>query len=242
MEITEHIAVLRAEGDRLAAAAARTGPDTPIPTCPEWRMRDLVRHIGGVHRWATAVVTERRTQPPAEVTAPWPEDAALVEWYREGHRQLVTALETAPPDLACWTFLGATTPLAFWARRQAHETTIHRADAEIAAGATTAVSPALAADGIDELLRGFLSRRRRGWRVDPPRRLHLRANDARAGWLLLLGEHGVEVLDGDGAADCEVVGDASDLYLLLWNRRGAEGLAVRGDAGVLDAWRETVRI
>lgn len=33
----------------------------------------------------------------------------------------------------CWTFLDAPSPLAFWARRQAHETAIHRADAQLAA-------------------------------------------------------------------------------------------------------------
>jgi uncharacterized protein (TIGR03083 family) len=242
MEITEHLAVLREEGDRLAAVAARTDPGTPIPTCPQWRMRDLLRHIGGVHRWATVVVAERRTQPVAERAGPWPEDAALVEWFREGHHRLVAALEAAPADLACWTFLRAPSPLAFWARRQAHETAIHRADAESPAGVPTPVTPATAVDGIDELLRGFLSRRGSRMRTDPTRMLRLRADDAGAGWLVVLGEHGVEVREESGIAGCEVMGGASDLYLLLWNRRGTEGLAVRGDAGVLDAWRETVRI
>lgn len=242
MEIPEHLAVLRVEGDRLAAAAARTRLDTPLPTCPRWRMRDLLRHIGEVHRWATVVVAERRTQPAGERTGPWPQDAALVEWFREGHRQLVAALESAPADLACWTFLRAPSPLAFWARRQAHETAIHRADAESPAGEMTPVTAATAVDGIDELLRGFLSRRGSRLRTDPPRTLHLRADDARAGWLVVLGEHGVEVREEGVTAACEVVGAASDLYLLLWNRRGPEGLTVRGDAGVLDAWRETVRI
>ncbi|MGI5037925.1 maleylpyruvate isomerase N-terminal domain-containing protein [Streptomyces sp. JAC128] len=33
-----------------------------MPTCPGWRVRDLIRHTGMVHRWATGmVVDESRT-------------------------------------------------------------------------------------------------------------------------------------------------------------------------------------
>jgi uncharacterized protein (TIGR03083 family) len=196
----------------------------------------------------------------------WPEDAALVAWFREGHAALVRALEAAPPDLACWAFLPAPSPLAcwaflpapsplaFWARRQAHETAIHRADAESAGGPITAFPPAFAVDGIDELLFGFLSRPRKRLRADPPCTLYLSAADAAREWLVRVGpervevrsEDGIEVRSGDGdglgAGDCSVRGSASDLYLLLWNRPTPEGLAVRGDATLLDLWRQAVRI
>jgi hypothetical protein len=43
------------------------------------------------------------------------------------------------------------------ARRQAHEALIHRTDAELAAGVTvTRADAALAADGVDDLISGFL--------------------------------------------------------------------------------------
>ncbi|MGH2557248.1 MAG: maleylpyruvate isomerase N-terminal domain-containing protein, partial [Actinomycetota bacterium] len=58
METAEYLAELRRQGDLLGAAAERTDLDTPIPTCPEWRMRDLVQHMGDVHRWAAAHVAE----------------------------------------------------------------------------------------------------------------------------------------------------------------------------------------
>jgi MDMPI C-terminal domain len=45
-----------------------------------------------------------------------------------------------------------------------------------------------------------------------------------------------------GPADCDVTGPAADLYLMLWNRRGASGLDVRGDAGTLAAFREHFRV
>src|SRR5204862_2895326 len=99
-----------------------------------------------------------------------------------GHAALVTALEAAPEDLACWTFLPAPSPRAFWARRQAHETAIHLADAWSASGESASFSPAFAADGVDELLYGFGGRRRAGMRTTVERTLALRATDRDERW------------------------------------------------------------
>ena len=97
-------------------------------------MRDLVRHIGGVHRWATGYVGDRRTEmwdvDHEDIAGTWPADLDLIDWFREGHTRLVHTLASAPPDLDCFTFLAAPSPLAMWARRQAHETAMHRFDAE----------------------------------------------------------------------------------------------------------------
>ena len=56
------------------------------------------------------------------------------------------------------TFLPAPSPLAMWARRQAHETAIHRYDAQHATGTSAGFDPAFASDGIDELVSGFAPR------------------------------------------------------------------------------------
>ena len=69
-------------------------------------------------------------------------------------------LATADPALECATFMAAPSALAFWARRQAHETAIHRADAESASGVVPDYAPDFAADGIDELIMGFGQRRK----------------------------------------------------------------------------------
>jgi hypothetical protein len=39
-----------------------------------------------------------------------------------------------------------------------------------------------------------------------------------------------------------VTGDASELYVLLWNRRDAAGSEMDGEPDLLDLWRETVQI
>jgi uncharacterized protein (TIGR03083 family) len=247
MEISEHIAHLGEEGERLAGAAAAAGLDSPVPTCPGWRVRDLVQHLSGVHRWATAYILTGNPRPTTEaedaVLFAAVEDGELIPQFRRGHAALVAALEGAPAGLACWTFLAALSPLAFWARRQAHETAIHRVDAEAAAGLTSSCAPELAADGIDELLRGFLSRPRGRLVADPPVSLGVRTTDTGDTWTIHIEPAGRRVTPGAEDADCRVSGAASDLYLLLWNRRSADrAVGVEGDGAVLDLWRERATI
>jgi len=62
VEVSEHLDAFGAEGLALASAARDAGPEALVPTCPGWRVRDLIRHTGMVHRWATGmVVDESRT-------------------------------------------------------------------------------------------------------------------------------------------------------------------------------------
>lgn len=246
MDFPDLIGALRREGALLPAAAERAPSlDAAVPSCPDWNVRDLLRHVGGVHRWATAIVTRTRTEPfdPfAELEGHWPVDDALVDWFREGHLALVTALEQAPADLQCFAFLPAPSPRAFWARRQAHETGIHRADAEGAAGPITPYEADVAVDGVEEMLFGFASRPRSKLVSSTPRTLQLHASDAARNWRVAVGPDGPAITREHGPADCSVSGTASDLFLLLWNRRAADGLQVDGDPAVLELWRENVRI
>lgn len=246
MDLIDHIAAVDREGRLLAAAADRAGLDAAVPTCPGWTVRDLVHHLGCLQRGAAWFVTTGHREPPGRADterlfAAAPPDP-LLPWFREGHAALVEALRGADPAVVCWQPLPAPSPLAYWARRQAHETAVHRVDAELAAGApVTACDPAFAADGIDELLL-FFGGRTGSLVADPPVTLAIRAADAARGWTIRIGAEGRTIAPGAGPADCAVGGPASDLYLLLWNRRGAAGLEVEGDRGVLDLWRERARI
>lgn len=251
METAEHIRALDKEGRLLAAAARKAGTDAEVPTCPDWRVRDLVRHMGGVHRWATAFVAEGHTSPRPFGSDPDLDSEALLTWFEEGHRRLVDTLRAAPADVECWSFLPAPSPLAFWARRQAHETAVHRADAESALGGAPG-DPAgdFAVDGIDELLLGFHARGRSRARSETPRVLRVRATDTDAVWTVRLsseppvterteasGAKDTEHAEGAKDADCEIVGPAPRLYLSLWNRLPFP--AVTGDPSLAELWRET---
>jgi uncharacterized protein (TIGR03083 family) len=247
MRIDEHIAALRREGHLMADAVSRADPDASVPSCPEWTVRELTHHLGRVHRWASTYVRDARTEMMAsdEAELCWgamPGDANLVDWYRQSHAELVDVLEAAPDDLACWSFLPAPSPLAFWARRQAHETTIHRVDAELATGATTAVGAEFAVDGIDELLMCFFSRRRNRLRTDGASTLAVAATDADAAWLVHIGPEGARAERGTGPSDAGLTGPAEVLYVGLWNRRPLDAAEVSGDAGLVELWRDRATV
>lgn len=248
MTIDEHLEALQREGEMLAGAAERVDPGAGVPSCPEWTARDLVHHIGRVHRRAAHYVREARRHQikdraeSQEIYGPMPGDAALVAWYREGHGRLVEALRDAPADLACWTFLPAASPRAFWSRRQAHETAIHRYDMELALGAPAGYPAEFATDGIDELVMGFLGDASRSFRSGLSGRLAVNTTDTDGSWRVELGPDQPRSSRGPGPADCTVSGLADTLYPLLWNRTGPEAVEVSGDAGLLEAWRRTVVI
>jgi uncharacterized protein (TIGR03083 family) len=250
VDIPSHIAAVRGEGALMAAAVAQADPDGAVPPCPDWTVRDLVRHMGGVHRWATGFV-RGRTEPQQadldEVVGTWPADTGLASWLAQGCAELVAALTEAPDELECWTFLPAPSPLAMWARRQAHETAMHRVDAQLAAAHPLSPwTPVFAADGIDELLSLFVPRRSTALRADPPVTMAVVCADVDASWLLRLDEHGVTTTPSTGrdldSAHCTVTGRAGDLYLALWNRAGADDLTVAGERAVLGRFSEGVRI
>lgn len=232
MDVATHVEHLEADGRLLGEAAVRAGWDAPVSAC-RWDVRELVTHAGGVHRWATAVVGARPdADEAASAVGTGPADDALLDWFREGHTALVAALRTAPRDLDCFTFLPAASPLGFWARRQAHETAIHRADAESACGAIAAFDVAFAQDGIAEMLLGFA--RRRTNVINSVGSMALRPNDGGAAWLVTFGGEQVTATESGADAPAVVAGSSSDLYLWLWNRPSA--VEVSGDAGLAKLW------
>ncbi len=241
MEISELVNCLDREGKLLTAAAESAGSGAEVPTCPGWQVRNLLRHTGMVHRWAAAYVTAGHNAYHPDEGEPDLDGDALLGWFREGHALLVAALSEAPKDLECWTFLPAPSPLAFWARRQAHETAVHRADAESALGAgLSPLRPEFAVDGIDELLRAFHAREKSRVRTEVPRVVRVRATDAGDVWTVRLSPDGPPQAERteEGSADCELSGPAEKLYLALWNRLPLSAITLSGDAELAQLWRE----
>jgi uncharacterized protein (TIGR03083 family) len=238
MQTAEFLEILDREGRLLAAAAEEAGLDAPVPACPDWRVRDLLRHTGTVHRWAAGVVADAETAPRPFPDSPDIDGTELTTWYREGHHRLVDTLNGAPWDLTCWTFHPAPvpSPLAFWIRRQAHETTVHRYDAEAARGGPASpIGTDFAVDGIDELLRGFHARARSRVRSESPRVLRVRTADTDAAWTVRLSAEPPVTEPGALAeATAELAGPADQLYLALWNRVPVP--TVTGDPALAGLW------
>lgn len=241
MDIDDHLALLAWEGQRLGDVAAATPMDAHIPGCPGWDVDALLRHIGDVHRWAASVVRERAPERiRADFSGPSDRDP-LLAWYRAGHAELLTELRATTPDDRFWMWGDAPSPLAFWARRQAHETAVHRLDAEQAAGLPSMFGAEAAADGVDEWLM-LASRSRRAKVPDGRGRvLALQSTDSPSRWYATLDPDKLRVATDRRDADCTVNAASGELFALVLNRRDPDGLDVRGDADVLRAWRESVR-
>ena len=252
MEIAQHITFVGQEAELFAEAARRGGLEADIDSCPGWNMRDLVRHLSEIHLWAAARVAKRtsklfpddiseHTESWPELAVFWPDDIDLVDWYLETNANLVQALESASPADDIPTFLPAPSPLAMWARRQAHETAVHRFDAQNARGAGSGFDPVFASDGIDEMVSGFAPRAEE-FPTTSPRTMLVHAEDTEDRWHLTLAADGITTVRGDGPADVTLSGDASDLYLALWNRGDDSWITVEGDRELLDLWHNNKRV
>lgn len=248
---TDLLAILDAEANRLAREAGRVLPTDAVPTCPGWTVRDLVSHVGGVYRWATTIVAQGRTAGPEDdgafFTAPV-DDEELLPWFVHGADDVVRTLRAAPDDLRAFVFLKNAPPAKlFWTRRQAHETTIHRVDAQAArlgrmpSTAEAGIPTTLAVDGLDELLTGFVPRRSSRLRTDEPFRSVVAATDARVAWTVSVSAEPPVVVEGaDPTAHSHLTGTAAALYLGLWNR--GDDVAETGTVDLLGHWRDQVRV
>jgi uncharacterized protein (TIGR03083 family) len=239
------IDAIRREGDALGAVVPA---DIDVPTCPGWTLVDLYHHLGSVHRWQLAQVDApdpSELQPPPKVEPPTdPED--LVDWLLDGVDQLADRLEVVGPEHPTASWFGPR-PAAFWARRAAHETAVHRWDAEAAVTSPRPFEPAQGVDILDELFEVFVPRRldRQPW-PDPPATLHLHATDVEGDvggeWMVRLAGSAVEVEHAHGKGDVAVRGPASDLALVMFGRLPIARLEVFGDPGLIDRWHAAVKL
>ena len=235
----------------LAEILAEHDQSLPIPTCPEWTLRQLVTHVGRAHRWAAEITRTRseafipfREVPDGKLPADRAEQCA---WLRAGAARIVGAVRAADGDLV-WSFTGPV-PASFWLRRMAHETLVHRADAQLAAGAEPepVIEPEVAADAIDEwlmLLTGGTvgNAGDRAKALPAGAGLHLHATDdglgGRGEWMIRHDAGGLTVEPGHGKGDAALAGPAVSLLLVLMRRRPVADPAVTvyGDSAVVAGW------
>jgi uncharacterized protein (TIGR03083 family) len=245
-----YFAEIEASTARLAEILAEHDQSLPIPTCPEWTLRQLVTHVGRAHRWAaeitrtrSAVVIPFRAVPDGKL----PDDRAeQLAWLRAGAARIVDAVREADGDLV-WTFTGPA-PAGFWSRRMTHETLVHRADAQLAVGAEpeSVIAAEVAADGIDEwlmLLTGGILGNPDGRAEALPAgaALHIHATDDGLDggeWMIKHDAGGLTVEPGHGKGDAALTGPAASLLLVLMRRRPVSDPAVivYGDRAVVDGW------
>jgi uncharacterized protein (TIGR03083 family) len=248
LTLAEHLDALGRSGAFLREAAARAGLGAKVPTCPEWDVAQLVIHQGMVHRWAAANLRGDQHHDPQAAEAEGAAAPDLLSWYSDGLEALLETLRTTSDDAEAMVFLkDAPAPRRFWARRQTHETTIHSVDALAAdlgrwpSSSDVSIDPAVAADGIDELLCGFITRSKGKLRAAEPYRIHVRSTDTRHTWTVRVSDEPVVTAVGaSDQPDAVFSGSAVQLYLSLWNR--ADEITADGRPDVLDQWRSQVQV
>ncbi|MGH9243219.1 MAG: maleylpyruvate isomerase family mycothiol-dependent enzyme, partial [Acidimicrobiales bacterium] len=227
-EEMDWIAAVERAGQTLSLAA-RHDTTAEVLSCPGWNIDELLRHVGIAHHRVALIIREGRTEPPPlEETIP-PHGGSL-SWYEAGLATLLDAMRTVDPATPVWTFSRSDKTATFWHRRMAHETTVHRVDAEQATGTVGPVEPELALDGIAESLEVFAPLTARREKDPSTATVHLHASDVEGEWLVTLGGGTIAVEHGHAKGDAAVRGTAADLYLWLWGRAGLDRIEVFGDA------------
>ncbi|MEV6164180.1 maleylpyruvate isomerase N-terminal domain-containing protein [Streptomyces sp. NPDC052052] len=240
----------RTDALRMAVRGADLG--ATVVTCPDWTLRDLAVHLGGAHRWVNEIVRTRAVEEVMdrqvpEFTPGGDDPAVLDAWLADGAAKTVEALRAAGPDQEVWSWAGeGKQNTGFWARRMAHETIVHQADAALTAKTGYEVAPELAADTIEEWLEIVAFAQAGGDSQAAElcgggRSIHLHATDVPdAEWLIEFGEDAFTWRRTHEKATVALRGSLTDI-MLVFNRRLAPDsnrVEVLGDAHLLDFWLE----
>ena len=224
---------IRADSARLREVAG-TDLSPQVPSCPDWTVGDLVEHVALVYlHKVQAMRTNARPDP-------WPPDVSgrdPLELYDENRALLLAELEDRSPFDPAWTFWPDDQTCGFWFRRMAHESAVHRIDAEQAHDVVTPLDPALSLDGVDEVLKVMLGGP--WWDDDDteePVDATVRLASGGRSWTARIERLSVTVTDGTGDSGevaAEIFAEPEDLLLWLWGRRTDDVVEAVGDPDVV---------
>ena len=237
LDYQSHRATLERECD-LIVAVSGDELDLPVPTCPQWRLSDLLAHLGDVFTFFRTQLETATPESPCEPGSRGvPAGTDLVEWFEVAAAELQSTLDGHDREEPCWNWSGEDLTADWVCRRMALESAVHRYDAELSVGSPTSLDRDLAVDGIDEWIGVHLA-------TDVPESpnasrggvLCLACSDHEAAWTVEVTAGRLRWREGRGPADAVLVGTASDLYLYCWNRRPLETLELTGNRAVAAAW------
>lgn len=260
LEFDDYLRHLQRESSRFRTVLAECDPEARVPGCPDWTAADLLWHLARVQWfWATTI----RTRPAApegddddEIDGPARPSSydGLLAAYDTYSESLLSELRAADPSEPAWSWSSDQT-VGFTYRRQAHESLIHRRDAEQTAGRVTPLDPALAADGVDEVLDVmFGGKPPWGSFAGLPRYVRVDITDTVEAIWVQVGrftgtdpdgvEHDLDdiiVVPPPGVeADAVVSGPAAALDAWLWRRGDDSEVTVSGAREVYDLFRVAV--
>lgn len=252
----EYLSHLAADSARFRDSLVGCAPDARVPSCPDWTAADLLWHLTEVHDFWTHVVATRPA-PPKEYAEPARPDGynALLDRFDATSAKLAEALAGASPVEAAWTWADDRT-VGFVQRRMALEALVHRVDADQTVGRPIATDPALAADGVEEILHHFFGGAPPWGEFAPlPHLLKVEFTDAPDVVWVRIGqvsgtdpdgvEHHEDGLDvvpeeevgADAQPDAVISAPADVLLLRLWRRGDGSAVQLAGDLSIVDHFR-----
>jgi uncharacterized protein (TIGR03083 family) len=241
------LAGLRADGAAFRAAVGQDGAlAAQVPSCPGWTVEELVRHLGSMYAWVHGHVGRGVTDRPEpfQRADDAPAGRALLNWWDTRYAELFARLDALDPGLPAWNPAPQAKRAEYWYRRMAHETALHRWDAQMAVGLGEPIEAKLAADGVTEVLDTLLPGGQRQGPLDRGGVIALYATDVEQAWYVRIRGGGIALLDTDTLLDdvphherVVAAATASDLLLSLWGRVRFDVLEVAGDTRLLEALR-----
>ncbi|MET4098882.1 uncharacterized protein (TIGR03083 family) [Agrococcus sp. UYP10] len=232
----DHLAVLADLQARFLETTRRADPAVRIPWLGRWTVQSLVVHLARIHHWAAGQARRQQESPLGR----GPFDLPVL--YESCARELREALAELDPAARAWALIDDGVPraqqtgtVAFWHRRQVHETLVHLWDLRTAVGEDLDVDDRVWLDCLDEVVTVMHPRQVRLGRIAPPR---VRVVFAPVG-----ADARLELAGAPADAPMAVVrGSARSLALLVWgrgvpddDRLAADGVEVEGDRALAEA-------
>ena len=233
----ELLTCVRGEGEGILAAAGQ-GLDVPVPTCGDWMMPQLLLHVGGIYHRIATIVGERMTSA-LPLSPPRDDVEDPIAYLNEGLDELVEALSEADADTPVWNWSSEPQVAGFWARRMAHESAVHRYDAQRAHDVAQPIAADLAHDGLDELVDVILPRViARDEPALPVATYAFVAGDD--SWNIELDGASSTRHETATSPDVTARGTTSALLLAAYGRVPWTSLDVEGDASLLTDWSKSI--
>ncbi|MDX8143888.1 maleylpyruvate isomerase family mycothiol-dependent enzyme [Lentzea sp. BCCO 10_0061] len=248
----ERLAIIVSETSLLVTGIEGADLSIPVPATPNWTLNQLLRHLGHAHRWIAQMVGERfpevdRSLSKAHSVSEYTGETAaeLGPWLIEGaslisdtmlpvdRRAMIAVLRPGEPGPD------------FWSRRMAHETVMHRWDAFDALGLPFEVDERVAYDTLYEWITAIsqiiFDLRPAVSELLGSGALHFETTDTAQMWTVDFSGTEPRLTEDEENWSVAVRGPVMDILLALYRRRGAEGLEVTGDAGLLAKFLDAMR-
>lgn len=236
--------IIESESRRLAEVLAAADPDSPCPTCPDWNAADLLWHLTEVHFfWAGVLerdVTSGADLPEVEAAKP-ARPAALADMLplrEQATAALLRGLASRDDPAPLWSWWTPDQTVGFTRRMQTYEATMHRVDAELAAGLPVSpIAEDVAAGAIDHGVDVMWGWKPEGATYDATSVVELVASDSGQRWLVEVG--GWSSPDGsgplatratEGEPTATVTAPVVDLALWAWTRGGEAQISGRPES------------